>query len=64
MIKNFVQSKAYYVLSVLISIALIITSFSYEGYQFYSLFILATVNILLIIFNIKRGAFNGREKRN
>lgn len=52
--------------SLVVGILAIIISMDYEGFQFYSLFILGIVNILLFFRNAKRGIKYGRKqyKRN
>ena len=64
MLKIFIQDNAYYILSILVSIVLIVSSFSYTGYKFYILFILCVANIVLTLKNMyKRGAFRERKYR-
>ena len=64
MLEKFVRSKAYYVCSILVSLFLLISSFSYTGYKFYTLFIVCVVSIILTIYNMyKRGVFKWKKNR-
>ncbi len=63
-LENIVRSKWFYIVNILISICLIISSFSYTGYKFYTLFILCALNIILTIFNMyKRGVLKWKKNR-
>ncbi len=64
MLKIFIQDNAYYILSILVSIVLIVSSFSYTGYKFYTLFILCVLNIVLVLKNMyKRNVLRWKKNR-
>jgi len=64
MLEKFIRSKTYYIFSILISLFLMISSFSYTGYKFYILFIVCIVSIILTLFNMyKRGVLRWKKNR-
>lgn len=48
--------------SLVVGILAVIISLDYTGFQFYSLFILGIINILLFFRNMKRGFKYGRKR--